>query len=60
MVCCSGVLAKFKPMTKEYRLAKILDEQLQSHKAKYTHFEIVPVEKSFKICPFIYVLIIDY
>ena len=53
-------LAKFKPLTKEYRLTKILDEQLQSNKEKYTHFEIVHVEKLFKIWPFIYVLIINY
>ena len=27
---------KFKALTKEYRLAKILDEQLQARKEKYT------------------------
>ena len=30
------VPAKFKALTKEYRLAKILDEQLQARKEKYT------------------------
>ena len=42
------VPAKFKALTKEYRLAKTLDEQLQARKENYTHFEIVHVEKSFK------------
>ena len=46
------VPAKFKALTKEYRLAKTLDEQLQARKEKYTHFEIVHVEKSknFQLC----------
>ena len=48
------VPAKFKALTKEYRLAKILDEQLQARKEKYTHFEIVHVEKSFKKFPVMY------
>ena len=30
------VPAKFKALTKEYRLAKILDEPLQARKEKYT------------------------
>ena len=30
------VPAKFKALTKEYRLAKILDEELHTHKEKYT------------------------
>ena len=30
------VPAKFKALTKEYRLAKILNEQLQARKEKYT------------------------
>ena len=42
------VPTKFKALTKEYRLAKTLDEQLQARKENYTHFEIVHVEKSFK------------
>ena len=45
------VPVKFKALTKEYRLSKILDEQLQARKEKYTHFEIVHVEKSFKTFP---------
>ena len=48
------VPAKFKALTKEHRLAKILDEQLQTRKEKYTHFEIVHVEKSLKKCPVMY------
>ena len=46
------VPAKFKALTKEYRLAKI--QQLQARKEKYTHFEIVHVEKSFKKFPVMY------
>ena len=38
----------------EYRLAKILDEQLQARKEKYTHFENVHVEKAFKKFPVMY------
>ena len=48
------VPAKFKALMKEYRLAKILDKQLQARKEKYTHFEIVHVEKSFKKFPVMY------
>ena len=48
------VPAKFKALTKEYRLAKILDEQLQARKEKYIHFEIVNVEKAFKKFPVMY------
>ena len=50
---CLVVPAKFKALTKEYSFAnaKILDEPLQARKEKYTHFEIVHVEKSFKTFP---------
>ena len=48
------VPAKFKALTKEYRLAKILDEQLQVRKEKYTHTLRSYVEKSFKKIQFIY------
>ena len=51
---CLVVPAKFKALKKEYRLSKILDEQLQARKEKYTHFEIVHVEKSFKNFPVMY------
>ena len=42
------VPAKIKALAKEYRLAKILDEELLTRKEKYTHFGIKHVEKPFK------------
>ena len=40
------VAAKFKALKKEYRLSKILDQQFQARKEKYTHFEIVCTSKN--------------
>ena len=42
------------PVTKEHRLAKILEEELSLRKDKYTHFEITHVEKVFKQFPLMY------
>ncbi len=42
------------PVTKEHRLAKILEEELSLRKDKYTHFEITQVEKAFKQFPLMY------
>ena len=48
------VPAKFTALTKEHRLAKILDEELSLRKDKYTHFEITHVEKAFQQFPLVY------
>ena len=42
------VSAKCTALTKEHRLAKILDGELSTRKDKYTHIEITHIEKAFK------------
>lgn len=48
------VPAKFTALTKEHRLAKILDDELSTRKDKYTHIEITHIEKAFKQFPLMY------